>query len=126
MLATMPDVAQTPPMGSAEPSPDVAKAASGDRVAFERLYRTHLSRVYSICVRMREKLPQFRGESAFPTWLHRLAVNVALNDRVAARRERSRAAAGSDNGEDDVDAWPDTSAAPRHAERMDLEAAIAM
>jgi len=144
MLATMPDVAQTPPMGSAEPSPDVAKAASGDRVAFERLYRTHLSRVYSICVRMSgsreradeltqdvfvrvwEKLPQFRGESAFSTWLHRLAVNVALNDRVAARRERSRAAAGSDNGEDDVDAWPDTSAAPRHAERMDLEAAIAM
>ena len=77
-------------------SSDVALAAAGDRQAFERLYRTHANRVYSICARMTgsrvkgeeltqdvfvrtwEKLPQFRGESAFSTWLHRLAVNVVL------------------------------------------------
>jgi len=67
------------------------------RQAFERLYRTHSTRVFSLCARMSgsrtrgeeltqdvfvrtwEKLPQFRGESAFSTWLHRLAVNVVLN-----------------------------------------------
>jgi len=77
-------------------STDVALAAAGDRQAFERLYRTHANRVYSLCARMSgsrskgeeltqdvfvrtwEKLPQFRGESAFSTWLHRLAVNVVL------------------------------------------------
>jgi RNA polymerase sigma-70 factor (ECF subfamily) len=58
-----------------------------------------VDRVFSICVRMSgsrvrgeeltqdvfvrvwEKLPLFRGESAFSTWLHRVTVNVALNDR---------------------------------------------
>src|SRR5438105_15388696 len=93
-------------------SGEVALAAGGDRQAFERLYRTHANRVFSLCTRMSgsrargeeltqdvfvrtwEKLPQFRGESAFSTWLHRLAVNVVLNARktegkLASRTEQS-------------------------------------
>jgi RNA polymerase sigma-70 factor (ECF subfamily) len=87
---------------------DVALAASGDRRAFERLYRTHLNRVFAVCARMVndrshaeeltqdvfvrawEKLSQFRGEAAFSTWLHRLAVNVVLNARKSEGRSRSR------------------------------------
>src|SRR4029078_5869688 len=87
---------------------DVALAAAGDRQAFERLYRTHANRVYSLCARMSgsrtkgeeltqdvfvrtwEKLPQFRGESAFSTWLHRLAVNVVLNARKTESKQESR------------------------------------
>src|SRR3982750_5064401 len=89
-------------------SADVALAPAGDRQAFERLYRAHANRVYSICTRMSgsrvkgeeltqdvfvrtgEKLPQFRGESAFSTWLHRLAVNVVLNARITEGRTNSR------------------------------------
>src|SRR5881397_1150405 len=77
---------------------DAALAASGDGRAFERLYRIHVARIHSlvrrmvdtdqadditqdIFVRTWEKLPTFRGEAAFGTWLHRLAVNVILARR---------------------------------------------
>jgi RNA polymerase sigma-70 factor (ECF subfamily) len=122
---------------------DVALAASGDRRAFERLYRAHVDRVFSICVRMCgsrvrgeeltqdvfvrvwEKLPLFRGESAFSTWLHRVAVNVALNDRKVQSRERSRTVDPDDDDRDDARSLGSVSAAPV-AERLDLEAAIAL
>ena len=86
---------------------DVALAARGDASAFERLYRTHVTRIHNltrrmlgshdadevtqdIFVRTWQKLGQFRGESAFSTWLHRLAVNVVIEKRrsFAIHRER--------------------------------------
>ena len=77
---------------------DVALAAGGDTSAFERLYRTHVGRIHGLARRMLgtqdadevtqdifvrtwQKLGQFRGESAFSTWLHRLAVNVVIERR---------------------------------------------
>ena len=123
---------------------DAALAATGDRRAFERLYRSHVNRVFSLCARMCgsreraeeltqdvfvrawEKLPQFRGESAFGTWIHRVAVNVVLNDRRTVGRERSRAAPDAMGEEsDDPEAIFGGSDAPSHADRLDLEAAIA-
>jgi RNA polymerase sigma-70 factor (ECF subfamily) len=71
-------------------------AQEGDAGAFERIYRLHSRRVYALCLRMVgntaeaedltqdaflqlfRKIATFRGESAFSTWLHRLAVNVVL------------------------------------------------
>src|SRR4029078_9940346 len=120
-------------------STDVALAAAGDRLAFERLYRVHANRVYSICtwmsgsrvkgeeltqdvfVRTWEKLPQFRGESAFSTWLHRLAVNVVLNARKSEGKQTSRAEANEEEGE----RWDESALAPMYIERMDLADAIA-
>ncbi|HNV07539.1 MAG TPA: sigma-70 family RNA polymerase sigma factor [Dokdonella sp.] len=75
----------------------VRRARSGDVRSFEQLYRRHVGRVHGAVwrlsgmnparaeelaqeafVRAWEKLDSFRFESAFTTWLHRLAVNVAL------------------------------------------------
>ncbi|MBX3131973.1 MAG: RNA polymerase sigma factor [Gemmatimonadaceae bacterium] len=123
------------------PSDDVALAARGDRRAFERIYRTHVDRVFSVCVRMVgdrgraeeltqdvfvrcwEKLAQFRGESAFSTWLHRLAVNVVLNDRQAEGRRRHR----EDEAIEDMDeiSASDVRPLPVPGLSLDLEAAIA-
>jgi len=74
----------------------IALAKQGDEEAFASLFETHKRRVYSLCLRMTgntteaedltqeaflqlfRKISTFRGESAFSTWLHRLAVNVVL------------------------------------------------
>ncbi len=74
----------------------IARAQRGDEAAFSTLFETHKRRVYSLCLRMTgntaeaedltqeaflqlfRKISTFRGESAFSTWLHRLAVNVVL------------------------------------------------
>src|SRR5438128_6851787 len=92
--------------GDAETA-DVALAASGDGSAFERLYRAHVARVHSLArrmigfdvaddvtqdvfVRAWTKLGTFRGEAAFGTWLHRLAINVILARRTSLGTERGR------------------------------------
>ena len=46
-------------------------------------------RTQDVFVRAWDKLRSFRGESAFSSWLHRLAVNVVMNElRTTSRRER--------------------------------------
>ena len=74
----------------------IASAQQGDGASFEILYNMHKRRVYSLCLRMlgnvaeaedltqeaflqlHRKISTFRGDSAFSTWLHRMAVNVVL------------------------------------------------
>ena len=89
---------------------DAALAASGDAHAFERLYRGHLARIASLARRMLgdddtddviqdvfvrawQKLGTFRGDAAFGTWLHRLAVNVILGRRETRGISRQRGCA---------------------------------
>lgn len=92
---------------------DATLAATGDAHAFERLYRHHVARIHSLVRRMLDaeeadevtqdvfvrawqKLGTFRGEAAFGTWLHRLAVNVVLARRAELGTRRSRFADGED------------------------------
>ncbi|WP_445146054.1 RNA polymerase sigma factor [Dyella sp. Tek66A03] len=127
-----------PPAPAADPSDmdDVHAAAAGDRQAFQRLYRLHVGRVYGAVYRLAgydharaedltqdafvrawQKLAGFRHESAFGTWLYRLAVNVALMD-IRARS----ADPVSMMDEDDI---PDRGETPFcAAERDELERAI--
>lgn len=91
-------MAQTRPTepGELSEAEAIRLAQQGDASAFERIYRLHSRRVYALCLRMVgnpaqaedftqdaflqlfRKIGTFRGESAFSTWLHRLAVNVVL------------------------------------------------
>ncbi len=108
----------------------VERAAAGDRLAFERLYRQHVGRVFATVkrlvggqvaraeeltqdafVRAWRKLPDFRHESAFGTWLYRLAVNTALMDL------RSRS--GAEDLEDELDAEV-AAVLPAQASRTDV------
>jgi len=75
----------------------IQRAREGDRTAFEDLYRLHSRRVYAVCLRMVtdptepedltqeaflllfRKIHTFRGESDFPTWLQRLAVDIHIH-----------------------------------------------
>ncbi len=103
---TPPTLLVAPAIVSAERE-DVLRAQGGDLRAFERLYRTHAGRVgglvrrmmgtehapdvtQDVFVRAWQKLGTFRGESAFGTWLHRVAVNVILQRRASLRTERDR------------------------------------
>ncbi|WP_052574608.1 RNA polymerase sigma factor [Gemmatimonas aurantiaca] len=114
---------------------DVSAAANGDRQAFERVYRAHADRVFGLCVRMLgdrvlaeevtqdvfvrvwQKLPGFRAEAAFSTWLHRVAVNVILS-----RRKNLGVQHGRHAEEEVLDVTP--ARADRVTERLDLEDAI--
>src|SRR5258705_5247682 len=114
---------------------DVALAAGGDASAFERLYRTHVARIHGltrrmlgthdadevtqdIFVRTWQKLGQFRGDSAFATWLHRLAINVVIERRRSYAIQRDRMS-------DDANALDGLSVRPARADlTVDMEHAI--
>ncbi len=86
----------------------VRHAQRGDTRAFEGLYRLHVDKVYGLCLRMTgnvseaedcaqeafiqawQKLDKFRGDSAFATWLHRIAVNAVLGRIRKSKREHDR------------------------------------
>ena len=92
----------------------VARAQAGDIAAFEELYRGHVCArlravpaglatasqadelAQDVFVRAWQKLGTFRGDSAFSTWLHPLAVNTALSERRAMRRRTARVFATDD------------------------------
>lgn len=94
----------------------VERASRGDERAFRTLYDRNVERIYRLVyrmvgdpdlakeltqeafVRVYQKLGQFRGEAAFSTWVHRIAVRVTLNGlrSVARHQDRERSLADVD------------------------------
>ena len=113
----------------------VAAARQGDASAFEKLYRANVDRVYGLCLRMTgerseaedcvqeafiqawNKLDRFRGEAAFGTWMHRVAVNSVLGRMRKSKREQDRIRAVSEVA-------PTLSTVADDSELRDLEQAI--
>ncbi len=117
----------------------IRRAQAGDVNAFELLYREHAGRIYALCLRLQagdsgdatelmqdvfikawRRLATFRGDCAFSSWLHRLAVNTMLENTRTDRRRVAR-----------VLPMDDTSLLPAAARssgvelKMDMEDAIA-
>lgn len=85
----------------------IARALAGDAAAERALYDAHVDRVYRLAyrfagsddlardftqdtfIRAFSRLHEFRGESAFSTWLHQVGVSVMLNGMKKVKRLRS-------------------------------------
>ncbi|HEX6559558.1 MAG TPA: RNA polymerase sigma factor [Longimicrobiales bacterium] len=127
--------------GVAGESDLVRQAQASDREAFDVLYERYVGRIYAVCLRMcadrqeAERLTQdafvrawqhlrsFRGESAFGSWLHRLAVNVVLEDSRSTRRRTLRVHSVADPAAHET--ARSSARATDHEMHMDLERAIA-
>ena len=98
----------------------VARASRGDAEAFTRLVDEHSDLVHGVTVRIlgagdaRDAAQEvwikawaaikgFRGDSAFGTWLYRIAVNTCLNFRRKRTRREER-----ERGEDEVPYPPES------------------
>jgi len=86
----------------------IERSRKGDQRAFRVLYDRHVDRTWRLAfrllgdeevardcvqdtfIRAYQRLPQFRGESSFATWLHTVTVRLALNRRKRLRQERRR------------------------------------
>lgn len=117
----------------------IGRAKNGDVDAFELVYNEHSGRVYALCLRLMagdqaaaaelmqdvfirawKNLGKFRGESAFSSWLHRLAVNAMLENARGEKRRTARVLPMEDTSQLGAFAVEDSPEL-----RMDLETAIA-
>jgi RNA polymerase sigma-70 factor (ECF subfamily) len=114
----------------------IRRAQQGERPCFEELYRRHVGRVYGLCLRLSRRaeeaeemtqevfvrawqnLDRLEPHGRFTGWLHRVAVNLYLNERRTVAR---RGVPAELPGDDQLAGPRDASAGTR----MDLEEAIA-
>ena len=84
----------------------IQRCREGDREAFNELVRTHQKKVFNLCFRILgnrheaedvaqdvfvtvfRAIKSFRGDAAFSTWVHRIAVNNCKNRLKHLRRRR--------------------------------------
>lgn len=110
----------------------VRRARAGELEAMRQLYERHASRVYTVVRRLAgdddlaadlaqdawtsafEKIGDFRGDAAFGTWVHRIAVNTALTRlRQAARRRDLEQGFDGSSTLGNPDRWPAAAATDR-------------
>ncbi|MDQ3674322.1 MAG: sigma-70 family RNA polymerase sigma factor [Gemmatimonadota bacterium] len=133
-VALVADTARTPE------GPDaITRAQAGDVDAFQLVYNEHAARTYALCLRLVggdttdaaellqdvfirawRRLDTFRGDSAFASWLHRLAVNTLLENARTEKRRTARVLPM-----DDTSRLPGAARATGIELKMDMEKAIA-
>lgn len=120
----------------------LAAASAGNSRALDQLLRLHHPRIHAVCRRLLGNdadaadaaqealisvvrgLPRFDGNSAFSTWVYRVATNAALDEmRRRGRRPLLHVARDDDHSHDPVDHHA-SDAIETVSERMALEAAF--
>ena len=117
----------------------VDRARGGDVGAFEALYRANVARVYALALRLTgyprdateltqdvfvhawQRLTTFRGDAAFASWLHRIAVNALF---MRARGDRRRAARFLSRGDEQPSEERPTPVDDSRARVVDVEQAV--
>ena len=110
----------------------VRRYLAGDAEAFVTLVHRHEARIFNVCLRIvanrddaadaaqetflaaLRKLTQFRGDAAFTTWLHRIAVN-ACYDLLRRQRRQPLLRLAIEVGDTDPDTGPPM---PDHADEV--------
>ena len=105
------------PLPSSDDRLLVAQANAGDRNAFGELVRRHQQKVFALAygmlgsrseaqdatqevfVKALQKLKTFHGQSSFPTWIYRIAVNHCLDARRRWWRLRTVAMPDADSAQ---------------------------
>lgn len=107
--------------GPSEKDADLVRAfQAGNKAAFDRLVHRHKDRIFSLCywflqdyeeandssqdafIKAFKSLKKFRFQSAFSTWLYRIAVNTCKNRlKSSAYRQKERTVSLSNPGEDE-------------------------
>jgi RNA polymerase sigma-70 factor (ECF subfamily) len=117
----------------------IRRAQAGDVDAFELLYRQHAGRIFALCLRLEagnsadatelmqdvfvkawRRISTFRGDCAFSSWLHRMAVNTMLENARSDRRRVARVLPM-----DDTSLLPGAARSSSVELKMDMENAIA-
>lgn len=111
----------------------VRRYLAGDSAAFTVLVQRHEARTYGLCLRVLgdpddaadaaqealisalRKLEQFRGDAAFTTWLHRIAVNACYDLLRKQRRQPLLRLAGGDDERPHPEPGPPS---PDHADEI--------
>jgi RNA polymerase sigma-70 factor, ECF subfamily len=134
-----------PPSGERPEAEIIRLAQRGNAAAFEHLYRSHSRRIYALCLRMTgnpplaedltqdvflqvfRKIQTFRAESAFSTWLYRLAVNIVLMKRRIKTLKETSLQTGSET-EGDAPRRREIGRSDRHlggvVDRLNLKRAL--
>jgi len=120
----------------------IRRFLTGDTDAFTLLVERHRQRVYNLCLRLLgdaddaadaaqdafvsvlTKLDSFRGEAAFTTWLHRIAVNACYDLTRRRRRQPMLRLAGDGDATDEDTGPPVADPADELAGTRDVVAAL--
>lgn len=117
----------------------IAAAKGGDAYAFEQLMAAYEKKIYCLCLRMMgnahdgedcaqeamlriwQKLPQFRGDAAFSTWVYRVTAALCMDAlRKRQRTQKESLEALSETGFDAQDDAPTPEEAGEQQEQREM------